>query len=326
VALIDVGAEPKSVAFSEDGQLAYTLNHHDFTISAIDLAPLLEAFEQPVSEKEIGEHAGEMLILVNTDISDVMFPVLMAEEEHSTFSFGTDPLPQSAQVGRRIYTYVFNEKLNGDNRFACGSCHFEGGQDQLIWATPDGIRQTPSLAGRLHDTAPFNWGGTEDTLAGNMTQTIDRMDGEGLSTVELASLEQFLLIGLERPRNPYRMDSGLTAQQSIGFELFHSPAIGCGTCHSGPAFTDDKSHGVGTDSDSEMELLMLIGDITGEEIGPTTYNTPGLRDLFATAPYFHNGSAETLMDVLDMTATTMGHTANLTLEEKEALVAYLRTL
>jgi len=77
----------------------------------------------------------------------------------------------------------------------------------------------------------------------------------------------------------------------------------------------------------EDELAMLFADLfEGSTTLPTKFNTPSLRDLFATAPYFHNGSAETVMDVLDQTATTMGHTANLTLEQKEALVAYLLTL
>jgi cytochrome c peroxidase len=322
IALINVGAAPKAVAFSQDGQWAYTLNHHSFTISAIDLAPLFEAIEQPVSLESVRNQA--MLV---TDPMSTMAPVTMEKEDHSTFVFGIDPLPKSAQIGRRIYTYVFNDKLNGDNRFACGSCHFEGAEDQMVWVTPDGIRQTPTLAGRLHDTAPFNWTGSENTLAGNMTQTIDRMDGEGLSDVELASLGQFLLIGLERPVNPYRLDTGLTDAQAIGSDLFHSPSVGCASCHSGPAYTDGKFYSVGTNNQLEDELAMLFADLfEGSTTLPTKFNTPSLRDLFATAPYFHNGSAETVMDVLDQTATTMGHTANLTLEQKEALVAYLLTL
>ena len=321
IALINVGAAPKAVAFSQDGLWAYTLNHHSFNISAIDLAPLFDAIEQPLSLESINN---ESLIL--PDIVNTMVPVTMEKEDHSTFEFGMDPLPKSAQIGRRIYTYVLNDKLNGDNRFACGSCHFEGAEDQMVWVTPDGIRQTPTLAGRLHDTAPFNWTGSEDSLAGNMTQTIDRMDGEGLSDVELASLEQFILIGLERPVNPYRLDTGLTDEQAIGSDLFHSPSVGCASCHSGPAYTDGKFYSVGTNNQMEDEFAMLFADLFEGSTLPTKFNTPSLRDLFATAPYFHNGSAETVMDVLDQTATTMGHTANLTLEQKEALVAYLLTL
>ncbi len=59
---------------------------------------------------------------------------------------------------------------------------------------------------------------------------------------------------------------------------------------------------------------------------PLKYNTPSLRDLFATAPYLHSESAETLMDVLDQTATSMGRTDHLSQEQKETLVAYLLTL
>ena len=84
---------------------------------------------------------------------------------------------------------------------------------------------------------------------------------------------------------------------------------------------------MGTATEDEKALWSLKKDI-GLPVRPTagTFNTPGLVGLWYTAPYLHDGSAPTLMDVLDRTTGQMGHTAHLTVDEKEALVAYMLTL
>ena len=52
--------------------------------------------------------------------------------------------------------------------------------------------------------------------------------------------------------------------------------------------------------------------------------TPGLRGVTSTAPYFRDGSAPTLRDVLDVYAGRIVPT--LTSAEKDAVVEYLKTL
>ena len=51
-------------------------------------------------------------------------------------------------------------------------------------------------------------------------------------------------------------------------------------------------------------------------------STPTLRGLFASAPYFHDGSAATLRDVVDR----LPFTSNLADADKNDLVAFLQTL
>ena len=65
------------------------------------------------------------------------------------------------------------------------------------------------------------------------------------------------------------------------------------------------------------------------------FKTPTLRDIALTAPYFHDGSAETLMDVVEL-YDRGGDTARersphikplgLTGREKEELVEFMRAL
>ena len=52
------------------------------------------------------------------------------------------------------------------------------------------------------------------------------------------------------------------------------------------------------------------------------FDTPTLRGIFATAPYFHDGSAATLRDVVDR----LPFTQSLGDDDRDALVAYVKTL
>ncbi|HIA02110.1 MAG TPA: hypothetical protein EYN66_09395 [Myxococcales bacterium] len=331
--IIEVGQAPKAVTFSDDGLHAYVLNSHSFKVSRVDLSPF---FSMASSAGEaVGIGSMDQLVDTHSDTSGLTDPIRL---EHNKWAvYGKDPLDKQLRQGRRIYTHSRNQKISHGGKFACASCHVEGEEDGLVWFIPGGMRQTPALAGRLANTAPFNWGGTEVELTNNMSKTIDRMGGEGFEQSELKALEAYLLFALVPPPNPHVASGSLTPAQSRGHAIFNSSKAECATCHAGAAHTDGKNYDVGTLNDLEKQVAeMASGLKSGDEIpqatkdvlaGVTgTFNTPTLIDLHATAPYLHDGSAATLMDVLDRTATSMGHSDHLTHSEKEDLVAYLLTL
>ncbi len=304
--VIKVGKAPRAVVFSEDGALAYVLDGHDFTISVVDMAPFLDIAspgDGPLKERLVADS--------------------LRLSRDRAFRFGVDPLPLDARLGRDIFTNNNYRGLSHQGSFACQSCHPEGAEDRVVWLGAIGPRQTPSLAGRLIDTAPFNWVGSEADLTDNFVRTVSRMGGTGLTSPEMASLERFVLDGLTRPPNPNLRPDGLTEQQAYGRALFYNPSIGCGSCHSGAALTDGLAHDVGTVSDAEIALAEG-GLLDVDSLG--TYDTPSLRDLYRSAPYLHDGSAPTLMDVLDRTSTTMGRTDHLSVEQKQAIVDFMTTL
>ena len=76
----------------------------------------------------------------------------------------------------------------------------------------------------------------------------------------------------------------LTAAEARGKAIFGRSELGCLTCHPPPLYTDQQLHDVGTAT-------------SGERIGPA-YDTPTLRGLYDSAPYFHDGSAATLYQAL----------------------------
>ena len=344
VALIEVGRAPRGITFSPDGQLAYVLNEHDLTVSVVELARFFDL--KPLSngrtvfpDTDTGgavpvpmgsfapEPDGRMEFFSSdpTPESPRVAPFRMAAKAH--VAYGRDPMPEAVRRGARTFTFSRNESISHAGQFACASCHFEGTEDKLVWMISDGPRQTPALAGRLAGTAPFNWAGSEAELQHNMVQTVDRMGGVGLSPAELADLEKFLLFGLEAPPNPNRSPDGLTADQLAGKAIFESKEAACSSCHMPEReFTDGRSHDVGTASKAELVSHEFARAIDPEARPPWVLDTPSLKGLFYTAPYFHDGSARTLLDVLDRPSSTMGKTSHLTADQKRQLIAYLLTL
>ena len=130
--------------------------------------------------------------------------------------------------------------------------------------------------------------------------------------------------------------AAMTDQQVRGFEIFVDENKGnCAVCHSAPNFTDDGFHNVGLLSWGDENPDM--GRYTEKPVGlmKGAFKTPTLRDIALTAPYFHDGSAADLMDVLDHYVSGGRVTTNLSpnmkalrlnQQEKEDLVAFLHAL
>jgi DNA-binding beta-propeller fold protein YncE/mono/diheme cytochrome c family protein len=292
-------AAPRAVAFSEDGTKAWLLETHRFRVAEVDLTP--------VSTMKFGA------------------PLQLKPARESAL-FGKDPLPLEARLGRRTFFNARNVRLSHDNQFACATCHLDGGDDKQVWFIADGPRQTPVLAGRLNGTGPFNWKGSQVVLKNNMKDTVHRMGGKGLTQAELDSLEKFLLVGLTLPPNPnLAADGKLTEQQARGKLVFDDPTAGCASCHTPGSGTDGALHDVGTGTQTDD----LVAKLRSQSIETSrAFNTPTLRGLFTSAPYFHDGSAATLEAVLQRTSDSglMGNTKGLSSQSRADLIAYLLTL
>ena len=107
-----------------------------------------------------------------------------------------------------------------------------------------------------------------------------------------------------------------------GLRLFVGRA-GCVACHAGPAFSDDILHV------SRVHSMAAPGvPDAGHPGGPANaFRTPGLRDVAATGPWFHDGSAARLCDAVRPHADDPGRASpELTAAERSDLVAFLRAL
>jgi hypothetical protein len=213
--------------------------------------------------------------------------------------------------GRALFHATDDGRLARDGR-ACASCHPDGREDALTWSTPDGPRQTIMLAGRVVDSEPYGWFGANKTLAAHVTRTMQRLGGTGLGTSK-ADLDA-LLAYLGALRAPSLADAPTDAARSAlvtkGRALFLEPMQGCSTCHLG-AGTDKAAHDVKSGNVAEASVR---------------FDTPSLRFIAGTAPYFHDGRFRSLEDVLEHSDGSMGHTMRLSRPELLSLVAYLETL
>ncbi|MGD0525319.1 MAG: cytochrome C peroxidase [Polyangiaceae bacterium] len=216
-------------------------------------------------------------------------------------------LPVATSLGRLLFHAVGDGRISRDGR-ACASCHPEGRDDSLVWATPEGPRRTIMLAGRVKGTAPYAWNGTEDDLRVHLSTTFDRLNGVGgLKSVELEALTAYV----ESLAPPATTPPPLDAQAQRGAELFASADVGCAGCHAGALGTDNQRHDVKSRADADKS---------------GAFNTPSLRFVGGTGPYFHDGRYKTLHDLLTATRDDMGHTSQLSPRDLEAIEAYLRTL
>lgn len=124
--------------------------------------------------------------------------------------------------------------------------------------------------------------------------------------------------------------------ENKGYQIYK---INCSSCHKEPFFTDFGYHNNGLDtvfSDTLEGVYKGRGRITrvAKDIGK--YKTPTLRNLFATAPYMHDGRFETIYEVLEHYEYNIQHSKTLdslleknivlTHSEKEELITFLFTL
>ncbi|RJG22203.1 c-type cytochrome [Massilia cavernae] len=140
-----------------------------------------------------------------------------------------------------------------------------------------------------------------------------------LVSSKLPALRAYQL-SLAAPAAPaMSFDAGAAARGKV---LFGGKAQ-CITCHSGPEFTDAN------------ERLHPVGELVGEPEAPGVpsyasrtatgqYRTAPLKGVWQHAPYFHNGSAATLGDVVE--AYNTRKSLGLSEAEVAELAEYLKSL
>ena len=88
----------------------------------------------------------------------------------------------------------------------------------------------------------------------------------------------------------------LTPSAQRGLALFRGKAR-CAECHTGANFTDEKYHNLGVGMTKPTPDLGRFA-LTKHPADRGAYKTPTLRDVALSSPYFHDGSAATLEDVM----------------------------
>lgn len=83
-----------------------------------------------------------------------------------------------------------------------------------------------------------------------------------------------------------------------GRGLFFSERVNCSACHVGANLTDEKFHNLGIGMDAkEPDLGRYV--VTQIEADKGAFKTPTIRNVEFSAPYMHDGSLVTLLDVVE---------------------------
>lgn len=232
-----------------------------------------------------------------------------------------EKLAPDVLLGKQLFHDAFDVRLARDRYMSCASCHNEGGDDGRVWdltSLGEGLRNTIDLNGRHGNSLPLHWSANFDEVQDFEGQIRELSGGRGLLADSLFNQPQYhdplgtpkaglstdldALAAYVKSLNAYapspfrNADRSLTASAVAGKAAF--AARGCAGCHSGEQFAGDGSarHDVGTMGPSTRPWA-------GDPLHPTIValdgiDTPTLRDVWATAPYLHDGSAATIEDAI----------------------------
>lgn len=123
--------------------------------------------------------------------------------------------------------------------------------------------------------------------------------------------------------------SAINAEEQNGYQLFKN--YGCVACHQGVNVGGNMFQKFGVMGD----YFTKRGNITAADLGrfnvtkndddKNVFKVPSLRNVALTAPYFHDGSAKSLNDAVDvMFKYQLGRVA--TQQDKDLIVKFLKTL
>jgi cytochrome c peroxidase len=235
--------------------------------------------------------------------------------------------PEKVALGKLLF---FDSRLSGDNTKSCASCHFpdkafaDGLPKARGRAGKELSRNTPGLFNVGFYTVYF-WDGRASSLEEQallplqspeeMNQDLGALEKElqsvpGYATqfqtvfgsrVTAADIAKALavfertLVSRNSPFDRYLAgDKHALSEEALrGWELFRGDA-GCMRCHNGPNFSDSKFYRLGTSFHDRGR-----GGVTGDQRNAFAFRTPGLREVARTAPYLHDGSMETLDQVVE---------------------------
>jgi cytochrome c peroxidase len=282
-----------------------------------------------------------------------LFEPIPISAEHPVDNPGT---PERIDLGHMLF---FEPRLSRSGIISCNTCHVVGaaGIDGRALAIGEGARVGPRNSPTVYNaaflTAQF-WDGRAATLEEQAKGPIQAHVEMDLTPAEaMARLletgylpyfeaafpedeDPFTFANLARaiaafertlitPGSPFddflagNVDA-LTDLQKAGLEIFQSQ--GCIGCHSGVLLGGNGfapfSHAVGRGDQG-------LAEVTGQDEDRYVFRVAPLRNVALTAPYFHDGSANTLEEAISiMGSAQLGRRFNDA--EVDALVAYLESL
>lgn len=320
-------------------------NRREVTRLAVDRAPQGLAFDASTGRLFVQNFLGRSVSAFAVDdlLEDGQSEPVLLSTIATTLS---EVLPPQILQGKQIFYNAADSRMSDDGYTTCAACHLDGRSDGRVWdftQLGEGLRNTTSLRGNAGlGRGLVHWSGNFDEIQDFEVPIRNLFGGLGFMSdadyfsggrnhplgppkagfsSELDALAAYVGSLDQDDRSPYRnTDGSLTVDGIAGRVLFTQ--LQCQRCHAGTAFTDSAQgyrHDVGT-------LTAASGSRLGGRL--MALDTPTLRGLFASAPYLHDGSAETLTDVLITRnpGGNHGDVAALSIAQRHQLEAFLRQI
>jgi len=259
---------------------------------------------------------------------------------------------EGVELGRKLY---YDSILDKDQSRACASCHL---QANSFSSKPDVLPHVNlgwnynwlwkgNVQGSVEDIMAFEVEGFFKTNLTNLTNhpeyptlfkkafNVDKINYNDIEKA-LAQFIRTLNSGNSKFDKVQRSEAQFTNEENLGFELFFTERGDCFHCHATTFFSDNKLHNNALDTKPDPGYF----EITGDSLDYGKFKSPTLRNIAFTAPYMHDGRFATLEEVLNFYSEGLQTSATvdplmkqlshggvqLTLEEKNALIAFLKTL
>lgn len=160
----------------------------------------------------------------------------------------------------------------------------------------------------------------------NKFAKLDKADLEDLKTDQPEVYAQYIVAKAQAEKSP------MSASAVRGRELFFSERVNCAACHVGANLTDEKYHNLGVGMDAKDPDIGRMA-VTKKDEDYGAFKTPTIRNVEFSAPYMHDGSQKTLMEVVEhynkggtpnKNLSNKVKKLNLTEQEKKDLVEFMK--
>ncbi len=288
IARIPVGANPKGLAISPDGEYLYVAERLDDKIGVINTRTLK-------LEQEI-DLDGPRKITV-------------------------------ARRGRQVFNNAGGTFQNQYACYTCHPDAGEDGLVYNMAGVGMGRNVTNTQTLRdVGDIPPYKWNGHNQSVykQDGMRFSTFLTRTEPFNFDDLDALASYIMTSIKNPPNlRYNPDGQLTPAQKRGEKIFFRTHTNCGkpipyrsrcyVCHPPPDFTDKLLENVGSLSETDDSI---------------PFDTPQLNNLFNAEPYLHDGRAKTLEEIWTTydPGDRHGITSDMTKDQLNDLVEFLKSL
>ena len=284
---------------------------------------------------------------------------VMAQEPVQPITPAKITHPGQVELGKKLW---FDPRLSKSGFISCNSCHnlSMGGSDNLKTSIGDRWQQgpinSPTVLNSSLNLAQFWDGRAKDlkeqaggpianpgemafthelavdllrsipayvqefkTVFGHDKLTIDEV------TVAIAAFEETLVTPNSRFDQWLKGDKkALKNDELAGYKLFKDS--GCVACHNGPNLGGNSFQKMGiVEPYQTTNAAEGRSAVTGNDADRFNFKVPTLRNVELTYPYFHDGSADTLAQAVDvMGRLQLGR--KFSGDENSKIVAFLKTL